>query len=69
MTKIKNVFVEHPLNMSVHEFTLNKKSHRGTPIEMLYHEPQGEGDQHYVDVTFDDNSKMRIFRPNEIEFL
>ena len=69
MILIKSVFVEYPLDMTVHEFTLGKKCGRGTPVELLYHQPSGEGDAHYVDVKFDDGDKIRIFKPNEIEFL
>jgi len=65
---LKNVFVEYPLDMSVHEFVLGKKSFRGTPVEILYHEPKAEDNQHYVDVRFADGNITRIFRPSEIEF-
>lgn len=35
--------------------------------EIEYHEPQCEGDAHYCDVTFNDGSINRIFRPDCIE--
>jgi hypothetical protein len=33
-----------------------------------YHEPAGEGDQHYCDVHLDDGKIKRIFRPEAITF-
>lgn len=37
-----------------------------TIIEITYHEPQGEGDAHYIDVRMDDDAVRRIFRPDEV---
>jgi hypothetical protein len=33
-----------------------------------YHEAQGEGDAHYVDVHMDDGAVRRIFSPDEVIF-
>lgn len=35
---------------------------------MRYHEPQGEGDAHYVDVFHWDGKVTRVFRPDEVVF-
>ena len=37
-----------------------------TQIE--YHEPMGEGDQHYCDIYYDDGDVVRMFRPDFITF-
>lgn len=37
-------------------------------LEIKYHEPQGEGDAHYVTVLYSDGSSMRVFRPDRIDF-
>ena len=39
-----------------------------TIIEVTYHEPQGEGDAHYIEVIMDDGTVRRIFRPDEVIF-
>ncbi len=33
-----------------------------------YHEPKGEGDQHYADIHFNDGHMLREFRPTTVEF-
>lgn len=35
--------------------------------KILYHEPKGEGDKHFVDV-FSDNRRIRMFNMVSIEF-
>lgn len=69
MKLLKSVFVEYPVVETYLQFKLGEQSFRGIPVELLYNEPRGEGDAHYVDVKFDDNRKIRLFRPDEIEFL
>jgi len=45
------------------------KQYSGEEVtKLLYHEPQGEGDAHYVDVYIDDKLTERVFRPDNIEF-
>lgn len=36
--------------------------------QIKYHEPQGEGDQHYCDIHFDDGETERVFRPDIVVF-
>lgn len=36
--------------------------------DIIYHEPQDEGDAHYCDVTLKNKTTLRIFKPNAIEF-
>lgn len=33
-----------------------------------YHQPQGEGDRHYVDVIYTDGSCHRVFNPDTVRF-
>ena len=33
-----------------------------------YHEPQGEGDAHYVTILYSDGTSRRVFRPDCIDF-
>lgn len=40
-----------------------------TVTRLEYHQPMGEGDAHYVDVTFSDGEMRRIFRPDVIDFV
>lgn len=41
----------------------------GVTVEMIkYHEPQGDGDAHYVDVLYSDGTSRRVFRPDCIDF-
>lgn len=37
-------------------------------VRIDYHEPKGEGDQHYADVYLEDGRMLREFRPTTIEF-
>lgn len=34
----------------------------------MYREPKGDGDRHYIDVYYNDNTKVRYFNPDEILF-
>lgn len=69
MKLLKSVYKENPIDESTSFFELNKTWKNKTVVELLYNEPRGEGDAHYVDVKFEDGSEIRIFRPDEIEFL
>ena len=37
-------------------------------VDIQYHEPQGEGDQHYCDIYLSDGIMKRVFRPESISF-
>ena len=69
MRLLKSVYKENPIDESVYSYWLGLQKNNQTVTQILYHEPCGEGDAHYVDVEFDDGNKMRIFRPDAIEFL
>lgn len=36
--------------------------------KMIYHEPQGEGDVHYVDIFFEHGLTERYFRPDIVYY-
>jgi len=35
-------------------------------VRIVYHEPQGEGDRHYVDITYNSGEKVRMFNIESI---
>jgi len=53
-------------NFSYFEVGVNRNKHRVERI--LYHEPQGDGDRHYIDVVFDNASRERFFNLDSIGF-
>ena len=69
MKLLKSVYKENPVDESIYSYWLGEQKNKSVVTEILYNEPRGEGDQHYVDVEFQDGCKMRIFRPDAIEFL
>ena len=37
-------------------------------IKIEYHEPRGDGDAHYCDISLMDGKMIRVFRPDDIVF-
>ena len=69
MKLLKSVYKENPLDESVYSYWLGEQKNKQVVTQILQHEPRGEGDAHYGDVEFEDGNKIRIFRPDAIEFL
>ena len=67
MIKLQEVFKEYR-NEEQDYYFIGKDTLSGKVVEILYHEPSGEGDAHYVDVITDSDTKFRIFRPDSITF-
>lgn len=68
---INGVYREYPLDNSTEGYSVGHvKPPYGTVTKLEYHQPQGEGDAHYVDVYFDDNKlpTERIFKPDSISW-
>lgn len=68
MKLLESVYKENIIDESTHSYYIDKVS-LGKVTQILYHEPSGDGDQRYVVVYFEFGSTMRIFRPDDIEFL
>ena len=49
-------------------FVVGEKIEGKAITKIEYHEPQGEGDAHYCDIYYEDETMKRIFRPDEIDF-
>jgi hypothetical protein len=64
MKKVKSVYKEYPVDGVIDSPNLLSKEIKS--IE--YHEPRGEGDQHYCDVNYVGGKTLRIFRPDSIVF-
>lgn len=63
------VYKEHPLDIGISTYTIDVKKNDGrTPIEITEHQPQGEGDVHYCLVRFDNNTAVKICRPDLVGY-
>lgn len=69
MKLLKSVYKENPVDESCYSYFLGEQRNKQVVVRILYNEARGHGDAHYVDVEFEDGEKMRIFRPDMIEFL
>ena len=64
---VQRIYKEFP-DGSFIEYHLGKMIGGGVVVDNIkYHEPQGEGDAHYCDVIFSDNTEQRVFRPDVID--
>ena len=66
--KIRQIYKQY-LDGEFDLYYVGKDCGGGITVSLIsYHEPQGEGDAHYVGVCFSDGSSRRIFRPDSIDF-
>ena len=57
-------------NGDVEDWFVGKTDLDGNEVmEIGYHQPMGEGDAHYCDVSFSNGGILRVFKPDTIEFV
>ncbi len=59
--EIKNIYKEYQ-DKHADFYEIDKKD----VVNIVYHEPRGEGDSHFVDVMFYNGDLKRIFKPDSI---
>ena len=68
MRKVVHVFKDYTGD-EFESYTVDKPSLDGSVvIDIEYHQPAGEGDAHYCDITFSDGKYKRLFRPDVVDF-
>jgi hypothetical protein len=66
MSEVISMYREFPVDCSF-TYAVKGKALNGSVVDrIMYHEPRGEGDQHYCDIYYVNGSLERIFRPDSI---
>lgn len=64
--EVASCYKEYPLGQLMTNVVVGHASNGIMVEKIIYHEPQGEGDQHYCDIVFAGGKTTRVFRPDTV---